>query len=332
VKKRIAPSIVEEPIELWRAGAITTDLLSAFGRAPKETRITALIGFLLSMHPTRMAGIFQIYAKIRSVSVESPDEQGRCDILLETDQGPTVIEAKLGGADATAQVSRYRAKKRIVLSQFGETSTSDLIRCISWAQFAERLRSSLLGVGKEFAFLANQLLHHLEANHMVRKTESFEVYAREINEPITLRMFLSSRLYGCAFRSGNKIARAAYFSPHFGARVASEVPGISQGVSYVARVERVITVKDWKELRTSVTEVRGAVWWRRHADLINKIRLAKDWNWNDERGHSFLLLGEPRLAFNPPIRKERLQGGKGFLSKWFYSIDDLYKAWGGGQA
>jgi hypothetical protein len=283
------------------------------------------------MCPMRVAKIFNISASIRSVSVEAPDEQGRCDIFLETNRGPTVIEAKLGGTDAATQIGRYRAKQRIVLSQFATASAAS-IRSISWSQFAERLKRELKGAREDFVFLASQLLHHLEANHMVRKKESFEVYAREINEPTTLGMFLRSRLYGCPFHSGNKMARAAYFAPHFGTRIANQLPGIFQGVSYIARVERVLTVKNWKELRKSLVEARGAVWWKRHAALINKIRLDEDWDWKNERGHSFILLGEPRLAFNPPIRKERLQGGKGFLSKWFYSIDDLYKAWGGGQA
>jgi hypothetical protein len=41
-----------------------------------------------------------------------------------------------------------------------------------------------------------------------------------------------------------------------------------------------------------------------------------------------LLLGEPRLVFNPSIRKERLQKGKGWLSRRFFSFDELFAARG----
>jgi len=41
-----------------------------------------------------------------------------------------------------------------------------------------------------------------------------------------------------------------------------------------------------------------------------------------------LLLGAPRLVFNPPVKKGNLQKGTGWLSRRFFSFDELFAAWG----
>jgi len=53
----------------------------------------------------------------------------------------------------------------------------------------------------------------------------------------------------------------------------------------------------------------------------------KDWGWVDCR-RTFLFLDEPRLVFNPSIKKEKLQKGKGWLSKRVFSFDTFFEAWG----
>jgi hypothetical protein len=57
------------------------------------------------------------------------------------------------------------------------------------------------------------------------------------------------------------------------------------------------------------------VWWNSHNNLLQELH--RKWSWTKGELRSFLLLGEPRLAFNPPVRKERLQKGTGWplLSK-----------------
>jgi len=40
-------------------------------------------------------------------------------------------------------------------------------------------------------------------------------------------------------------------------------------------------------------------------------------------------MGKPRLVFAPPIKKECLVAGTGFLSKRFFSFDELFAAWEG---
>ena len=124
------------------------------------------------------------------------------------------------------------------------------------------------------------------------------------------------------------MARAQYFAPHFDASIARHQPGIFTGVSYVARVEHVFLATTWKEFNDGVCEYRGKQWWNTHSRLMQDVH--RTWKWTKGEQRSFLLLGQPRLAFNPPVRKERLQKGKGWLSRRFFSFDDLFAAWGRG--
>jgi len=58
--------------------------------------------------------------------------------------------------------------------------------------------------------------------------------------------------------------------------------------------------------------------------------LHSEWNWNKKTKRSFLLLGEPRLVFNPPVRKENLRRDKSkvFFIPRLLSFDELFAAWG----
>jgi hypothetical protein len=166
---------------------------------------------------------------------------------------------------------------------------------------------------------------------MIKATESLEIYAREINEPITLALFIQGHIYGCDYEKNNKVKRAQYFAPHFGKSISRQQPGIFIGVSYVAKIEQVFVATTWSDFKDGVCEYRGKQWWNSHAELLNSLHHHPRWEWNKHSDRSFLLLGEPRLVFNPPIHKEKLQKGKGWLSRRFFSFDDLFAAWGGEQ-
>ena len=163
---------------------------------------------------------------------------------------------------------------------------------------------------------------------MIKNSESLEIYAREINEPITLELFIKGQIYGCRFEQRNKVAEAQYFAPHFGVWIAKQQPGIFAGISYVARIELVFVATTWREFKDGVCESRGRHWWKSHRKLMRDLQ--NDWNWSKNVQRSFLLLGEPRLVFNPPIRKENLRRDKSkvvFIPRSF-SFDELFAAWG----
>jgi hypothetical protein len=160
---------------------------------------------------------------------------------------------------------------------------------------------------------------------MVRVNDSVEIYAREINEEVTLNFFLEARMYGCVYQASSRLPEALYFAPHFGRRIADAHPGVKQGISYVARIETVETAEKWKELIEVVKTVRGKTWLNSHSEYLDAIH--RKWDWGSREKRSFLFLGKPRLVFNPPVQKDNLQKGKGWLSKRTFSFDELFSAW-----
>lgn len=105
--------------------------------------------------------------------------------------------------------------------------------------------------------------------------------------------------------------------------IASKHVGIQQGVSYIARIEKLEIVEDWKHFIDTMKEYRTQFWIRKNQEMLNEIH--KGWDWTKQRRIIFFL-GKPINAFNPPIKKENLQAGYGWLSKSFLSFDDLFQA------
>jgi len=84
-------------------------------------------------------------------------------------------------------------------------------------------------------------------------------------------------------------------------------------------------IETWKDLPQAVREVRGKQWLNGH--MQHREPLHRGWDWGDNK-RNFLFLATPRLVFNPPVLKENLQKGSGWLSKRFISFDTLFEAWG----
>ena len=162
---------------------------------------------------------------------------------------------------------------------------------------------------------------------MIKRDEVKEIYAREINEEKTLALFLHGRLYGCDYERGSKLTEANYFAPHFGQNIANLHPGISVGISYVARIETIEIVESIKDVKNIIQKNRGKVWLKKNIYLMQPI--FDSWPWGNNKRRYFLFLGEPRLVFNPPVRKELLLKGKGWLAKKYFTFDELFKAWSG---
>lgn len=95
--------------------------------------------------------------------------------------------------------------------------------------------------------LSADLVAYLEEHNVTQTRDSVEIYAREINEPITLESFLKAQVYGCDYKAGSRIAEALYFAPHFGQSIADQHPGVTRGISYVARIGSVGYANSWKE-------------------------------------------------------------------------------------
>jgi hypothetical protein len=163
----------------------------------------------------------------------------------------------------------------------------------------------------------------LEVHRMIRTKEAVEIYARDINTEDTLQLFLKGHMYCCYYEKGSALAEALYFAPHFGAFIAKEHPGVHAGISYVARIEQVEVVDSNSDFFNVTKDIRGKTWFNGYIGLLKTIRSYK---WKKKQ-RSILYLGEPHLVFNPPIHKDNLQKGKGYLSKRFFTFDELFSAW-----
>lgn len=317
---------LDEKIELLRGGMVVTTLTGAFGQSLRETRLTAMLGYLIALRPREFLDLFGFKGDPQTVYLEMRHEEGRSDILVETNIGLGVIEAKVDATDPLLQSARYPARWVALLTHYKGRKTSSRVRYINWQELADVLENVSQSGSERSKLISDDLLVYMRRHNMVRDRSSVEIYAREINEPTTLELFLKAQLYGCNYERGSRLGEALYFSPHFGKSISNEQPGIGVGISYVARIESVGSTTTWDEFRSLMKDERGGIWWNRHREILKKLH--RKWQWNKETHRSILLLAEPRLVFNPPIRKESLQKGKGWLSKRFFSFDDLFSAWG----
>jgi hypothetical protein len=318
----------KERIELLRGGSVVSSLAGAFGGALRETRLTAMLGYLIALEPERFCKIFAFRGRPLSVSLETRHESDRSDILIDTTEGRGVIEAKVTAADPFRQSLKYPANWRVLLTEHSASGKQKRLRGVKylrWRALEEPLRQLARSADSRVRFVSQDLFSYLGEHAMVKANKSVELYAREINNEETLALFLKARMYGCRYQKSSRLAEALYFAPHFGQQIARNHPGVQVGISYVAGIECVEVIETWKELLQAVREVRGKQWLNGHTSLLEPLR--KGWEWGDHK-RSFLFLSTPRLVFNPPVVKEKLQKGKGWLSKRVFSFETLFAAWG----
>lgn len=309
-----------------RGGAVVSTLTGAFGQSLSETRLTAMLGYIIALYPDALMPLFGFSGLAQRVSLETRHEEGRSDILVETNTGTGLIEAKIDATDPAMQARRYPSAWKALLTHRPSRVVNRKLRYVSWQELAEELER-LGGTGSsEFRFLKRDFIEYLKEHGMARVRKSFEIYAREINEPITLELFLQAQLYGCNYQAGSRLGDALYFAPHFGHRITELHPGVNVGISYVAKIEFLGHASTWPEFQDLMLEQRGRTWWKRHSALLTQLK--RKWTWGKENHRSFLLLGSPRLAFNPAVRKESFQKGVGQLNQRFFSFDELFSAWG----
>ena len=158
---------------------------------------------------------------------------------------------------------------------------------------------------------------------MIKGRDAVEIYAREINEPTSLRMFLHAGVFGCENSKGSKVGEALYFAPHFGKRIERDYPGVHRGISYIARIEAVEPTACWDDFKQVIVRHRGLAWFKKYAKTFRAVRWLRS-----RKEHLILLLSEPQLVFTPAIRKDTLQGGSGWLSKRYFTFKEFFEVWG----
>jgi len=316
-------------IRIYRGGSIVSSLGNSFGGSLRETRLTAILGYLISLAPKPFLNLFDIKELPIEINLELSEDNGRSDIQLVTRKGIAVIEAKIDLIDPLKQAQRYNAKWRILLTNYspGINFSVKKIRYITWKNIADVCTGLCKNHDYRVKFLSQDLITYLKEHKMIKRDDVTEIYAREINEEKTLALFLHGRLYGCDYEKGSKLTEANYFAPHFGQKIANLHPGISVGISYVAKIETIGIAESIKDVKNIIRDERGKSWLRKNMYLVQPI--FHDWSWEKNYRRNFLFLGEPRLVFNPAVKKEQLQKGKGWLSKRYLTFDELFRAWSG---
>jgi hypothetical protein len=317
-------------VQLLRGESMVSSLAGAFGGQLRETRLTALLGYLIALNPDPFCKLFGFKGRALSVSLEHRHGLKRSDILIETTHGTGIVEAKIDTTDPSQQIKKYKATWHVLLTQ-GIAAPSERqrrnVRHVRWSELAGELDALSRQSNPQSRFVARDLLTYLEEHHMIRPKESVEVYAREINDEVSLRLFFDLNVYRCLHKKNTRLPEALYFAPHFGQSIAGSHVAIQQGISYVAKIENVETAYTWRDFNEVIQANWGKAFLKRNKALLAEDRAG--WKNDDEIKRYVVFLQTPRLAFNPPIKKDNLQKGKGWLSKQFFSFDDLFRAWNG---
>ena len=319
-----------EDIELLRGGYVISTFVGALGAALRETRLTALLGYLIAVEPNPFLEFFGFTGSARNVRLEQHHGTARSDILVETSHGLGVVEAKIDSSDPFEQSIKYAARWTILLTQYMPAESqrrSRGVRYISWQELSNVLLGLTRSQKPRVSFLSSDLLKYLEVHRMAKHKRSVEIYAREINEPITLALFLKAQMYGCRYEANSRMPEALYFAPHFGQTLERTHPGIRHGISYVAQIDHVEVARTWDDFFGAVRKVKGKAWWNSHKGELTPLQT--EWSWDEGEKYSFLFLNTPHLVFNPPVNKEKLQKGKGWLSKRVFTFEEFFQAWGG---
>jgi len=107
-----------EEIELLRGGEVVTSFAGALGRSLRETRLTAMLGYLAALNPEPFVKRFSFRGKPLSISLEARHEEDRSDILVQTTAGVGIVEAKVDATDPFRQSLKYKADWRVLLTQW----------------------------------------------------------------------------------------------------------------------------------------------------------------------------------------------------------------------
>ena len=301
------------------------NLLTAFGHGLRETRLTAALGYLIALRPDAFESLLNMAEGITSVELEHQHGvDGRSDVLLHSPHEKVIIEAKVGATNPRRQAARYPGTRRVLLTAYRPSpkeQKSKTIQYLTWGQLVPTLNSLSKDPNGEVKTLSIGMIRYMEEHGMIRREEPVEIYAREINEENTLLMFMEAGLYLCDYSRNSRLPEALYFAPHFGARIARDYPGIHLGISYVARIEKVEVVEQWADIQAALIDHRGKAWFKKHHDIFKRVKWLRE-----HKKRSLVIMSLPQLVFHPPVRKESLQEGKGWLSRRFLSFQELFEA------
>ena len=69
-----------ERITLHRGGTRVSSILGAFGSSLRETRLTAMLGYLIALVPAEFEALLGVKGRILSITLEANHKKDRSDI------------------------------------------------------------------------------------------------------------------------------------------------------------------------------------------------------------------------------------------------------------
>lgn len=308
------------------------NLLSAMGGL-KETRLSAILGYLIHLCPDVAEDLFGISQPIESISLEPRSENGkdRYDVVVSNARGSHIIEVKIDG-HTSSQLKRYRKANRRLYT-IGARLRSHAVEKIegkyfaSWQQLVhvlERKKRKGRRADPYFNGLVDDLVDHLREHLMVKGTFE-DVYIRDLSGE-SVEIYFNQGLYKFQPKFFDKAKNARYFAPYLtmsnsrGER-ESVFSALGVGISYLSKVvERyLVSESDLVDL------LKKHKYTRKDIDFIyNTFK----WKKTSKRQHGVLLLEKPMRIFQRPVTKTDLwgEGSTGAMPSMFLDFGELIAA------
>jgi hypothetical protein len=327
-----------EEILLLRPGAVVSSFAGAFGSKVKETRLTAILGYLIALEPKLFCDEFKIHGEIESVVLEAPDDRGRSDILIKSSDGLGVVEAKIDATNPSKQAQQYakqhHAKWQVLLTEFlptPEQKKNPGITYCCWRDIAKLIQENSKFLSPKARFIGQDLIMYLKEHHMIPDDDLDEIYTRDINDDYSANMFLKGHVYGCQYNEGSRLFKTHYFAPYFGKNISASKtvqalhPDMKAGVSYIAKIIDIQTSETPTDFEAIAKELRKKHNRKKEWSCSKAI---KEFFGGQRCAYCFIFLDEPRLAFDEPIQKRYLQKSPKYtLAQKLWSFDAFYRAW-----
>jgi hypothetical protein len=314
------------------------DVLSSFSNSPKETRITSYLGYLLSLDINAIINYFGIQHAIQNVLLERTLSTQRCDIIVQTIKVDYIIEAKINNQNPESQVllqaqeyqNHYpgRNVKMLIITPDRITVKDSRVTAFSWKKLSSCIRNNMPKALKP-KILCEEFMNHLENTGIVPRTNIKEVYARDVNREPQSSLFIKGNVYYCNYNEN--ISQCNYFAPYFGRKISEILPGVREGLYYVSFIYDHIGIYSYEDLVKEIKiHVRKRKLKKQFPNLDECLRDIRktDEKYDETKPLMLLLLNKPHLVFNPAIPKGNLQKGSGWLSKNYYSFEELFSSTG----
>lgn len=335
------PARLNGGVSLRRGIEDVSDLFSALCEL-RETRLTAVLGYLIAKAPNTFGPLFlNRRISIKEVRIEESADSRRFDLVIWTPRKLVVVEAKIGYMQAPSQVRRYirglikteRAKQIVLylLDKGAEKLQTEIKRIQrefpgckvlpkTWTDVARAIETGcrskkLQKAHPEVIVIGQELIKHLKENQMVG-SQAKEVYIRQLSGD-SLMLFFKYHLYKCQAKFAKSALQHLYFAPLFTAKAPKDFASqsmlpIEKGLSYIARILEGQVVK-----RDQLAEYLKSTGHPNPKEAAEEVKRQ-----TKRREMLVLVLGEPFQLFQTPISSRKL-GVKGMLAQKTATLEEL---------